>query len=474
MGRIRELAAVLAQTREPFKMRLPNSIALSRSRLAIGSVGKASRREEPLNVVQGRLAQAAQEGRTSDLVQRDLRRTGDAIWDGAAPLAASRPVLTALLAEIERRSARSAVFRVVGAYLTRFSKDLPALDLVASFLRRGVGAHDWLWRKRSEDYALFAPNDGPVKVAAAILGSNELPVRVLSDCGLEQTGDTSNFAEAAFVAACVSVRTSRSAGIEAAQKRLMVWGEKGGAAGEAQLIYPKAWDHLADALFLPWEDREPSDDHKRLLVDFAISVAGDPRLVDPRASLRLKRAAWSSETKRTQTILRRWLIRAAFRQFFDFVDAVAEPLPWAYRRAFWNSYLEANYVSDAWVVFGAHSARLAEDAARSTKDSSLLQFGTVRRGGGRGPRQSALLLRIGTLVIADWSHSGKYNIWDSSNPSSPKFYLKEYDADSLNFAPLSGSHWGPMELRWQHRVADEVFSRTRLRTPEQNWKPRRR
>jgi hypothetical protein len=45
--------------------------------------------------------------------------------------------------------------------------------------------------------------------------------------------------------------------------------------------------------------------------------------------------------------------------------------------------------------------------------------------------QSVLLMRLGDLVIAEWSHSGAMRFWKSGSKDAPEFHLKEYNASDL-------------------------------------------
>lgn len=100
---------------------------------------------------------------------------------------------------------------------------------------------------------------------------------------------------------------------------------------------------------------------------------------DPRA----KPARWRTVMDKAPgayAVLMRWLTRASVLQFLDIVDRLmpdsAAKLMWAYRRAFWMSYLlsdgNAPGIDAAWVAFGDEGERLAKRAARESGTARLL------------------------------------------------------------------------------------------------------
>jgi hypothetical protein len=71
----------------------------------------------------------------------------------------------------------------------------------------------------------------------------------------------------------------------------------------------------------------------------------------------------------------RWLTRTSVYQFLDIVGRTADRYMWQYRRAFWTSYLEAGHIDEAWVVFGANGAPIAERAMRLDNSEKTIAFG---------------------------------------------------------------------------------------------------
>jgi len=467
MPGLRDAARIIvvpqARNRALSSPNLPMDSALTRSKVVGPGSSRPTLEAEPLAAVQGRLLEQARSGATSNISRNDLRRTADAIWDGPAPLAQESNLLQRVLGEIEQRRARPAVRNLIGAYLIGFGPQRPSIGPLSHWLEATVPAFDWIWSQRARDLSLFNYNAGPIAVARQVLDTGKDIARVLDDCGL---ASSMSFVDASFQEACKLV--PRTAANEMAEKqvRLMNWAQIGTTEGQPDLRFRGLWAPLAEALFCPWSTTEPPEKHKALLIDFAISSAGDPRISvgDPR----MKRRLWN-EFSQAEAVLRRWLTRASFRQFFEFVDATALGHHWDYRRAFWSSWLDAGHMSNAWVAFGPDAAWLARRNADRSKDPALLEFGKVS---GRTSKHSALLMQIGGLTIADWSHVGKYNIWRTGDPGAPLLFKDSYQFYELQSNFMSDSHVSSERLVWQSEVARIIRDETGLRTDASKWRPR--
>ena len=105
--------------------------------------------------------------------------------------------------------------------------------------------------------------------------------------------------------------------------------------------------------------------------------------------------------------------QATLSQFLEVVDRVAERQQWHYRRAFWTAYIERRVVSNAWVAFGTTGAQVARRLADDSADTLMRHFAAL---GGAGTDQAVLLLHIGDLIIADWSHNGRFGFGGNETP----------------------------------------------------------
>ena len=117
--------------------------------------------------------------------------------------------------------------------------------------------------------------------------------------------------------------------------------------------------------------------------------------------------------------MRRWLTRASLDLFFRLIDRHALDRMWIYRHAFWLAYLERGAISDAWLALGGETF----NEAKTIRDLGGA-YGRLR--GGVDTSQSALLLRIGPLVISEFTHIGKLRAWPTEWHSAPRFGSREY------------------------------------------------
>lgn len=199
----------------------------------------------------------------------------------------------------------------------------------------------------------------------------------------------------------------------------------------------------------PFGDTMPGKELRDRFLSFALKLLGDPRVNALR---------WQGCLK-ARDIACRWLTEQSLRQFFEVVGHVARPEHWNYRHAFWNALYEKNYIYDAWVVFDRYGA--AEARRMFQGKISFATFNeTVQQG------HAVLLLRIGSLIIAEWSHTGSCRIWDTSKgESGPQLYKNRYRKAELqaqvNPEGVFG-HYNPTGYFWQRKIADYLRSRCNI------------
>jgi hypothetical protein len=159
----------------------------------------------------------------------------------------------------------------------------------------------------------------------------------------------------------------------------------------------------------------------------------------------------------------RWLVENTLEDFFRLVSESAggndrdADRQWPYRRAFWEAYLDGGHIVDAWVVLGEYVQR---DAQRVFGNQGI-GYGKLLRGYNVKHYHAVLILKIGDLVITEWSHMGKYRVWHDDNRNAPKFYLPEYTRNDLVTQPdFDGSHMGADYGKWQGNLANHVANWT--------------
>lgn len=81
-------------------------------------------------------------------------------------------------------------------------------------------------------------------------------------------------------------------------------------------------------------------------------------------------------------------------------------------------------------------------------------------------------MKIGDLIIVEWSHNGSYNIWTASHPSAAKLYKTGYYPEELMGAPVERPHMSSDTFSWQRKVASIIRDHTGRWTPQIGWHPR--
>lgn len=396
----------------------------------------------------------------SRLATRDLRRLVFEIWEDARcdPLAA--PVLEQAVA----RDAKSLDRAVLSAYLRYFPTEHPSFDALAGASALTARRRDWPWRRRGEEWQLWDKKAGPARIAEALLTRPDA-TDVLRDAGLDGDLAQGEFVAEAVEAACVRTGGTRGGQAETLGTRLIDLIAKLSIGGiDAMLVW---------ALLAPWQQGKPSRPHERLITSLLSHRIGDPRLAQGKwlAIEDELRIAGLNLAISPAAILRRWLTEATVRAFFTIVRGTTDRKDqWDEREAFWLGYLDIEVISEAWFAFGR---RAEQQAGRLAKEEDV-QFGRVS--GGADPSHSALLMTIGDMRVAEWSHDGACRLWpDYRNMTAnartgamraPELYEAEYDGNRLRtmtgpkgFERLS-HHSG-----WQGKFARAIHHRTGIAHP---------
>ena len=119
-------------------------------------------------------------------------------------------------------------------------------------------------------------------------------------------------------------------------------------------------------------------------------------------------------------------------------------------------------IVDAWVVLGEDARRAARNVwSEVPKHASLSGAGDAS--------QSVLLLRVGSLTIAEWSHNGRCRVWQDGARSAPRFHAASYAKTDLRNAPdFEIAHMASDSYSWQMKLADYIRRETQcdVRQPE--------
>jgi hypothetical protein len=463
------LAAVLAAFRaNPATLRqapLPRTPAVAKAarRLAerIERIAEVEKVDHAALLAKLRRFDAA--GDWSSLTPRDLRHAPRVLWNAERKLNVEVEFLQRYVEAIDRHGGRLPLRALAREYLRRFRPDLEGKTILGRALLARCRSLSKPWSDPACAARLFDPGDDGRSLGRLALEHPDGPIRVLEEHGLGGAKLGAGIVAAAFAAALdlVQARLERNPDL-ATLDRIIGW-----AVGEdGKLRYAGNQGKLAEALLLPWVAHDPDDEIRRLIEDFLLTHLQDPRLFSK---------VWQGVHDDARGVFTRWLAKASLETFLRVFDRHAKPHQWRYRRAFWTAYADRGYVRNAQVVFAPSIAGEARELARQTKDARLGRFAWLYP----APQSdhAVLLLEIGDLVVADWSHDGTLRIWQRRDEAAPHLNRGEYNPEELRRRPkLRGGddyfetrHWpqGP----WQQKAHDFIARHTRIRLLTSDFMP---
>lgn len=393
------------------------------------------------------------------LSYNELKNIGKCLCDGENPLVSRKDFLRDFLQACDVQMRKSLCRILIWLYLYGFAKDSPGILQLGQWLAKTVIQWDWRWADKQKELQLFGDDSAPSRIAAAILEGN-INVSKQIDAyveyqGLRSGGMIYNAFAKAIEKFNSSAKNESSDKVLICLDRILQWSR----LDENSFVYHKVKTEFIEGLLLPWDSVTPDDSIKTRIQGYLVEMFGDPRLGG---------ASWYRVRESAQRIIRRWLVERSLEQFLDVVDQLAPDHQWKYRRAFWMAYHRKNAISDAWVAFASKGATKAKQIARHNKDNSWLSFADLCESG--NPNHAVLILCIGSLTVADFSHDGKCRLWHSGNRYAPKPYEKNYAARSglMHGGAESGYvHSG----NWQDRVAKKIYDETGIRLSQKEYMP---
>ena len=296
------------------------------------------------------------------------------------------------------------------------------------------------WRDNIRRYDLLSPQ-APKKVAQAWFGRGS-PLQLMADAGF--VGELAQRGFIVSVAKEATALLSQQLKDDRATVEHIKWINDLCTEG-SQFRFANFAKWFAESMLLPFQNKQPRPDLKDAITNVLLRVLGDPRV-----------SRWHQVDEQARQILIRWLIGDTIEEFFRVIDRSAEPA-WAYRRAFWMAYHRRGFISDVWVIFGSEARSQAYrwgEQLRLPRGS----YGILLKG---NSRQSALLIRIGSLTILEWSHAGACRIWTTTD-GAPQLYGRRYEREDLMREGYQERilHQGSERYQWQQRLAHYIFRYT--------------
>ncbi|MDT0619959.1 EH signature domain-containing protein [Salinisphaera sp. P385] len=416
-------------------------------------------------------------GDCSNIPSAHLRRSPWVLFDSPADddspeLAADETFLTRYLATLSTHGSNTAVLCFAHVFLRTYPSEKPyfrnALSVLSEELQRRDSLRIARFRNRCNEYGLLDLN-----------GASEFGRQMRhadSYDGLSRkAGLTGALAYQGFIVPATAellnqfadmLRHSSDEPDHEIQQLAALFSFLTGESKEQELRFPSLRINIANCLLSPFSGHDPAPKLRDLIRDSLIELLGDPRLGPGR---------WHGVEPSAKQVLLRWLVSATLKDFFQIVSQASRrdhdaDRMWPYREAFWCAYLDKGVISDAWVVLGRD---VRNDAHRILDQYHHSSYGILEPGYLVKPSHAVLILRIGELIITEWSHTGKYRIWSDDNPSAPKFYQQRYARRNLVREPDNeGAHNSAENGTWQRRVATEIENQTNIRVTAREYMPR--
>ena len=416
---------------------------------------------ESLEAFIGRMRALWRQDQTLDQAsKRDVRAMARHVFSREAGTSLSKEsgLINALLVRIRSEWSPQATRNLASAFFHSFLDDRNSLLAISETLsetpqnRRAPALELWLQE------GFVDTGQGAQRLATKLLTTRDVGVREALERlyfvgGLESC----EFVARAYEICCAYVR-AHGRDEPNLFLQLLDWSRAADSqdGGKIELVFPGHAGPLADALLLPWCDAIPSNSAMQARIrSFLVAALGDPRFA--RSS-----AQWNRVDPEAAMVLRQWLTQASVEQFFDIVTETMsdydERRMWRYRRKFWTAYLP--HITDAWVVFGARGAELARDKARYTDDAGFEKFGSFNKDRPVHNTHAVLVIRLGDLMIAEWSHNGKCRMWRKSDPRAPAPYQTRYRVSDLRDGWWEASHTGNETYGWQSKFASQIRTET--------------
>ena len=450
--------------------------------------------EDDLKRLRNRVARAFRAGSAEGLTLRDIRRApwiffleegekkeaekekkanNDKSKETSA-LASREGFREWAVRELAERGGRRFVANLAYAWLLHYPEGLPEFARWRALVRRLLEGCETRrcrrLREAARDHGLLE-KDAPERLWRWMLKRDEPIDACLEQAGLGGVLATGNLVQAAFRAACQSVREAASRGQphEALLQRLFEFAEGEPAGGGAELRFEgdaRIW--LAESLLEPYARRVPEEVTRQRIKAFLLRHLGDPRL-------KWEQAGWHGVPDVARQVFEQWLVEETLEDFFRLLEHAArndEKMRhhWKYRQAFWLAYLRRGAITEAWLAVGAG----IDELLRRGRADGGRRYARLKRA---NRNHACLIFKIGKVVLTEWNHTGKWRMWQD-RVGAPRLYQDEYRREELvgsirGSKPFAeGTHHGSENGRWQMQLADMLKMHAGVVVPFHELMPR--
>jgi EH_Signature domain len=352
---------------------------------------------------------------TSALTNRDLRHIATAI--GNEPVSAPSEAQL-VLSEVERRHNRRLFDAVFASLLSNYRND-GLNKLIIDFIRPHAGQLRSATRPFVQRTGILENGFNLDALATRLLSGADIRASCVFN-GIGSRVLSSNFGTA------LKLQVLRNAVVlvdEHSLRDLIDWSFTG--------IIGTPVGEYYEAMLEPFKDRQPKEGVQRVLMQRLIE-----RFRDPRLNVWPVPDGKGGTTRRDLcvSILRRWLSIEYLDLFIKIIETTAVDRQFKPRKSFWLKYFEKDKISDVTLILASEADKAARKMQRQLGDAEHMQWAKL---GQALSNQSVLLMRLGDLVIAEWSHSGAIRFWKSRDGRAPEFHLQEYTGPQLRNGSLT-------------------------------------
>ncbi len=415
-----------------------------------------------------RLSDAVKHASYEAVLVKDWKLTPYVLWMGTEKLGSDLSFLNSYLLWLKQYGTARDWRRLIHIYLRDYeqlSTHHESFERQNSEIREAINSTELKarlvkWHSREVEYSLFAKKPKlDVIVNEFIECKNDW--RLFS----ERTGLEGELAQVGFSIVVGDQLLKRLEGSPSAE---LINAVQNYHMHDDKLRFPQRKAQLIEALISPWlNGNQLGEPVQKAVRDWLLKHFNDLRLPEH------DRTHWHAVRSEYKKIMLRWLIGETLNQFFEIIDRVAKDSHWSYRKAFWSAYYKIDAFDEAWVVLGPKA-----------KDYALRVFGekiiAASLQGSIEDNHSVLIVRIGDLVLADWSHNGKCRAWKTGDKYCPETKSKMiYSSNSLKAPSMQIvdshiqdgiSHQSSDNYLWQNRLSQFIYEHTGVRVYQRDFR----
>lgn len=394
------------------KVAFPEAIALKRACAGFKAVRNVSQDDSAERIK--RIVESFIESKANHLHRRDIRFITSAI--GSDGLKVSDEV-GPILKEVERRN-DPRLFRAAFSALLASYRQRDLRLLIGVFLARHLENLRSDTRNFIEQSGILETHDGLQNFAARLACNKDIYAFCISN-GINSHIRFSNYGTELKLTVLREVVKNAD---EVSLKNILDWIFEG-------IIGTPIGDYY-EAMLAPFQSETPKPNIQRFIMNCIVEKFKDPRIhIWPVPFGR------NGEARREVCVstLKRWLSIEYLDLFIKIIESTAVDRQFKPRKMFWLKYFEKDKISDVTLILASDADKIARKMQAQMDKTDYMQWAKLNLALGD---QSVLLMKLGDLVIAEWSHNGAIRFWKTSDKHAPQFHLKEYVGSQLRNGSL--------------------------------------